>query len=164
MRSHFVIAVSLSALCFLVPLSAAHAQRLYPVQGPATSQTPPPSFTANLDLIHKPRKITLAQAGGETFVGTWTVVTASFANLKTPGTSASYPPQPNLAFAWDLVYGQGFFSANILGSKTVGQATATGSNGTVLQLEFQEEKLGLPVENVFGVAIDNKGNIYKVVL
>ncbi|MGB8845433.1 MAG: hypothetical protein WCC73_07115, partial [Terracidiphilus sp.] len=76
----------------------------------------------------------------------------------------SYPPQPNLAFAWDVVYGQGFFLANILGSKTVGQATLTGSNGTVLQIEFQAEKLGMPVENTFGVAVDNKGNIYKVVL
>jgi len=33
-----------------------------------------------------------------------------------------YPPQPNLAFAWDAVYGQGFFVAKILGKK-FGQGT-----------------------------------------
>jgi hypothetical protein len=159
-----LITLGLFVLCFLASLSVARAQRLYPVLGPATAQTPPPSFTAKLDLIHKPRKITLTQAGGETFEGTWSVVTASFANQKTPGTAAGYPPQPNLAFAWDLVYGQGFFMSNILGSQTVGTATATGSNGTVLQIEFQEEKLGTPVQSIFGVAVDNKGNVYKVVL
>jgi hypothetical protein len=164
MRICFATILGLSALCCFVPSSVAHTQRLYPVQGPATTQTPPPSFTAKLDLTHKPRKITLTQAGGETFEGTWTVVTVTFANPKTPGIPASYPPQPNLAFAWDLVYGQGFFLSNILGSQTIGQATATGNKGTVLQLEFQEEKLGAPVDNIFGVAIDNKGNIYKMVL
>jgi len=45
-----------------------------------------------------------------------------------------------------------------------GPATATGSNGTVLQLEFQKEKLGAIIDNIFGVAVDNKGNIYKMVL
>jgi len=34
----------------------------------------------------------------------------------------------------------------------------------VLQLEFQKEKLGAIIDNIFGVAVDNKGNIYKVVL
>lgn len=160
MRTRFAIVSSLLALCFFVPSPAAHAQRLYPVQGPATAQIPPPSFTARLAR----KTISLTQAGGETFDGTWTTVTITYANPKMPGTPASYPPQPNLAFAWDLVYGQGFFLANILGSKTIGQATVTGSSGTVLQVEFQADKLGMPVENIFGVAVDNKGNIYKVVL
>jgi hypothetical protein len=160
MRTRFATILGLFALCCFIPSTAAHAQRLYPVQGPATAQTPPPNFTAKLTS----KTISLTQAGGETFQGTWAVATITFANPETPGTPASYPPQPNLAFAWDLVYGQGFFLANILGSKTVGQATVTGSNGTILQLEFQVEKLGAPVDNIFGVAVDNKGNIYKVVL
>jgi hypothetical protein len=156
------IAVLLS-LCLLAP-RIGRAQRLYPVAGPATRQTPPPDFTAKLDLTHKSKGIVLRRTGGEAFQGTWTTVTITYANLKTPGTASSYPPQPNLAFAWDLVYGQGYFLAHILGSKTIGQATATGSNGTILQLEFQAEKLGAPIDNIFGVAIDNKGNVYKVVL
>lgn len=91
-------------------------------------------------------------------------MTITFVNSKSPGAPASYPPQPNLAFAWDLVYGPGYFLANILGSQTVGQATATGDKGTVLQLEFHKERLGVPPDDMFGVAVDSKGNIYKVVL
>jgi hypothetical protein len=165
MRTRFAIVLSLLVLCFFVPPTAARAQRLYPVQGPATAQTPPPSFNAKLsNYLGKSGVITLTQAGGETFQGPWTTVTVTFINSKTPGTPASFPPQPNLAFAWDLVYGPDYFNTHILGSQTVGQATATGSNGTVLQLEFQKEKLGATIDNIFGVAVDNKGNIYKVVL
>jgi hypothetical protein len=163
MRTRIACIAALLGLCLLAPLIA-RAQRLYPVAGPAARQVPPPDFTAKLDLIRKSKGIVLRQTGGEAFQGTWTTVTITYANLKTPGAPASYPPQPNLAFAWDLVYGQGYFLAHILGSKTVGQATATGSNGTILQLEFQAEKLGAPVDNIFGVAVDNKGNVYKVVL
>lgn len=159
MRTRFLIAIGLLALCVSAP-HALRAQRLYPVQGPATAQTPPPNFNAKLTA----KTISLTQTGGETFQGPWKTVTITYANPKAPGTPSSYPPQPNLAFAWDVVYGQGFFLANILGSKDVGQATLTGSNGTVLQIEFQADKLGLPVENIFGVAVDNKGNIYKMVL
>jgi hypothetical protein len=164
MRTRFAVILGLLALCFLAPHTL-RAQRLYPVQGPATAQTPPPSFNARLsNYLHTSGNITLTQAGGEKFQGTWSTVTITFINSKTPGTPAGFPPQPNLAFAWDLVYGPGYFNMHILGSQTVGQATATGSNGTILQLEFQKEKLGAPIDNIFGVAIDNKGNIYKVVL
>jgi hypothetical protein len=164
MRTRFAIIPGLLALCFIAP-HVLDAQRLYPVQGPATAQTPPPSFNAKLsNYLGKSGVITLTQAGGETLQGPWTTVTVTFINSKTPGTPSSYPPQPNLAFAWDLVYGPGYFNTHILGSQTVGQATATGSNGTVLQLEFQKEKLGAIIDNIFGVAVDNKGNIYKVVL
>jgi hypothetical protein len=165
MRIRFATILGLFALCFFVPSTSAHAQRLYPVQGPATAQTPPPSFNAKLtNYLKNSGVITLTQAGGEAFQGPWSTVTVTFINTKTPGTPSSYPPQPNLAFAWDLVYGPGYFNTHILGSQTIGQATATGSNGTVLQLEFQKEKLGAIIDNIFGVAVDNKGNIYKVVL
>lgn len=164
MRTRFTIVLTLLALSFAAP-HALRAQRLYPVQGPATAQTPPSSFNAKLsNYLGKSGNIALTQAGGESFQGTWLTVTITFINSKTPGTPASYPPQPNLAFAWDLVYGPAYFNTHVLGSQTIGQATATGSNGTVLQLEFQKEKLGMPEDNIFGVAIDSKGNIYKVVL
>lgn len=164
MRTRFLIAIGLLALCVSAP-HALRAQRLYPVLGPATAQTPPPNFNAKLsNYMGKSGIITLTVAGGENFQGPWTTATVTFINAKSPGTPASYPPQPNLAFAWDLVYGPGYFNTHILGSQTIGQATATGDNGTVLQLEFQKEKLGAPVDNIFGVAVDNKGNIYKMVL
>jgi hypothetical protein len=140
-------------------------QRLYPVQGPAAAQTSPLLFTAKLtNYLGKSGKISLVQANGESFQGTWSIVTATFVNTRTSGTPASYPPQPNLAFAWDTVYGQGYYVAAILGSENVGQAVATGDQGTVLQIEFHREQLGTPEDTHFGVAVDNKGNIYKVVL
>jgi hypothetical protein len=151
---------------------AAAGQRLYPVSGPAATQGPPAAFTAKMTgsgAFEKVKggsagKITLNQINGESFHGTWTTATASFANMKVPGTPGSYAPQPNLAFAWDAVYGQGYYVANILGNQRLGQAITTGSQGTTLQIEFTADHLGAPVDDKFGVAIDSKGNIYKVVL
>jgi hypothetical protein len=143
--------LALVVFCALFDGALAHAQQLYPVQGPATAKTPPPVFAAKLTGSYK---ITVAQEGGESFQGKWTSTVASFANAKAAGSAASFPPQPNLSFAWDVVYGQGYFVANILGYG-IGQATLTGDRGTVLQLEFVNDR--------FGVAVDSKGNIYKIV-
>jgi hypothetical protein len=153
-------------ICFMTSGSVgAFAQRLYPVQGPAATQTTPPLFTAKLaNFTGKAGKISLHQVDGESFQGTWSIMTATFVNSKTPGSPASYPPQPNLAYAWDAIYGQGYYVATILGSEDVGQAVATGDHGTILQIEFHRKQLGAQDDNRFGVAVDNKGNIYKVVL
>jgi hypothetical protein len=52
------------------------------------------------------------------------------------------------------VYGQGFFVAKILGKK-FGQGVFIGNQGTLLQVETLDGRNG--------VAVDNKGNIYKMV-
>jgi len=127
-------------------------QRLYPVQGPAAGQTPPAIFTAKLTGTLS-GNITLVLANGEKFTGRWAYLRPPFVNAQTPGASSSYPPQPNLAFAWDAIYGQGYFLANLLGESICG-STLTGDQGTVLQVEFLNER--------FGVAVDSKGNIYKI--
>jgi hypothetical protein len=164
MKSKIRLALSVFSILF-VAASTASTQRLFPVQGPAATQAPPALISAKLQkYMGRSGKITLVQAGGESFQGTWSIVTSTFANDKAPGSPASYPPQPNLAFAWDVVYGQGYYVATILGSENVGQATATGDRGTVLQIEFNRNQIGNLIDNHFGVAIDNKGNIYKVVL
>lgn len=143
----------------------AAAQRLYPVTGPATTQTPPPQFTAKMTTIFaKGGKISLTLGDMETFEGTWTTVTADTVNRAEPGSPLPAPPQANLAYAWDMVYGQGYFLANVLGSQLLGQAIAKGSRGTILQIEFHKTSLGNADVNTFGVAVDNKGNVYKVVL
>jgi hypothetical protein len=165
------LALSLLSVCLLSGSVTAIGQRLYPVSGPSATQGPPPVFTAKLTgakeftgKVGTSGKISLSQANGEQFHGTWTVYTASFANVKKPGAPESYAPQPNLAFAWDVVYGPGFYVANILGSEHVGQAVTTGSQGTVLQIEFRGGAMKANEGNTFGVAIDSRGNIYKVVL
>jgi len=91
-------------------------------------------------------------ANGEVLKGKSAQVNASSLNTKTPGAPDSYPPQPNLAFAWDAIYGQGYFAAHILGKK-IWQGIFTGDQGTVLQVEIKD--------GGNGVAVDNKGNVYK---
>jgi hypothetical protein len=165
MKTKYALVFGLLSICMISGGVATFGQRLYPVQGPAATQTDPPLFTAKVtNYLGKSGIITLVQVNGESFRGPWSIVTATYYNDKTPGTPASYPPQPNLAFAWDAVYGEGYYVSTILGSENVGQAVATGDKGTVLQIEFHREQLGVPEDNHFGVAVDNKGNIYKVVL
>jgi len=155
MKSRFVL--FLICVCMIAGSAAAFSQQVYPVQGPLAAQTPPPVLTAKFSGTRS-GKVSLVQASGESFHGTWEFVTQPFVNAKTPGTAASYPPQPNLAFAWDAVYGHGYFLAKVLG-KQLKQAVVTGDQGTVLQLEYVSAEIFLD-----GVAVDNKGNIYKVVL
>jgi hypothetical protein len=93
-------------------------------------------------------------ANGEVLTGKCAAVKPSSLNEKTPGAPDSYPPQPDLAFAWDAIYGQGYFAAHILGQK-FWQGIFTGKMGTVLQVEI--------LDSEHGAAVDNKGNIYKVV-
>jgi|ERR1700723_2398603 len=138
--------------------TAAFGQKLYPVQGPLASQTPPPVFTAKVKRpvfggVSK-TKLSWTFADGELLNGKFANVKATSMNMKTPGGPDSYPPQPNLAFAWDAVYGQGYFAAHILGKKIL-QGVFTGDKGTVLQVEL--------LDDLHGAAVDNKGNVYKEV-
>jgi hypothetical protein len=148
---------------------ASFGQKLYVVQGPLASQTPPPVFSGQINrpVFSLGSEVKLLKswtvANGEVLEGKCTEVTAAAANAKTLGTPESYPPQPNLAFAWDAIYGAGYFSAHVLGAK-IWQGTFKGNQGTVLQVELQQplgpERI---TERFRGAAVDNKGNVYKVV-
>jgi len=107
-------------------------------------------LTAN--LANGSAAISLSLANGEKFQGQLKVFHPSTSNLEPTG-APPVPPQPNLAFAWDSVYGQGFFVAHVLGQQ-LGQGVLTGSQGSVVQVEVAVAK---------GVGIDNKGNMYKIV-
>ncbi|MFY9854744.1 MAG: hypothetical protein WAK26_12790, partial [Terracidiphilus sp.] len=120
------------AVCLISSSTPSFGQKLYPVQGPLAAQTPTPVTVAKYSGSNS-GKVTLTQPDGESFKGTWVFVTPPFVNSKPLGTSASYPPQPNLAYAWDAVYGQGYFLAKVLG-KRLRQAVATGDRGTVIQV------------------------------
>ena len=93
-------------------------------------------------------------ANGEVLQGKCVAVKASSLNTKMPGTPDSYPPQPDLAFAWNAIFGKEYFAAHILGRK-IWRGIFTGNQGTVLQVELLDDQ--------HGAAVDNKGNIYKVV-
>ncbi|MGA3045584.1 MAG: hypothetical protein ABSD67_03120 [Terracidiphilus sp.] len=156
MKARF--AFVLLAVCVIAECVAAFGETLYPVVGPMATQAPPPAITAKFSGANSGR-FTLTQAGGESFEGKWAFLVPSFVNAKTPETSSSYLPQPNLAFAWDTVYGQGYFLARVVGTR-IRQAVATGNQGTVLQIECLYSD---PHSGFNGVAVDSKGNIYKVV-
>jgi len=147
-------------LAFLIAGNvAALGQKLYPVQGPLAAQPAPPVFTGQIrHPIFGGALPTLLKswtlANGETASGKCAASKATSVNPKTPGSPDSYPPQPNLAFAWDAIYGQGYFAAHILGRK-MWQGVFRGDQGTVLQVEI--------LDGQHGAAVDNKGNLYKVV-
>jgi hypothetical protein len=154
MKLNRVVAV----LCIFVASGSTFGQKLYPVQGPIASQTPQPVFKGQIRrpmfgvgpvfMLLKSWTV----ANGEVLQGKPKKVKVSSVNNPAPGASA--PPQPNLAFAWDAVYGPGYFVAHILGNE-IGQGVFTGKTGMVLQVES--------LDGQKGVGVDNQGNIYKMV-
>jgi hypothetical protein len=162
MKTKLVLA--LLSTCVVAGSAAAFAETLYPVQGPLAAQASPPAMKLNFHGSTS-GNFSLVQTSGETFQGKWASVTPAFVNNKTPENPASYLPQPNLAFAWDAVYGQGYFVGQVLGTR-IRQAVATGDKGTVVQVEclYGDQRFpGVPNFGFNGVAVDSKGNIYKVV-
>jgi hypothetical protein len=154
MKSTF--ALILFALC-LVSAENARGETLYPVFGPRATQAAPPVMTARFNGTAS-GKFTLVEANGESFQGKWSYVTASFVNAKAPQDPAAFLPQPNLAFAWDAVYGQGYFLAKAVGQR-MRQVVVTGNHGTTMQVEC----IPGAFPSFYGIAVDSKGNIYKVV-
>lgn len=164
------ITTAILSVCLALVAIPAFGQKLYPAQGPLTSQTPPVIYSGHLKrpVFGSGPEVKVLKSwslpNGEVLEGNCSEVTASSANTKTPGSPESYPPQPNLSFAWDAVYGSGYFAAHILGGK-VWQGVFKGNDGTILQVEMQEQ-LGrerINNERYKGAAIDNKGNVYKLV-
>jgi len=131
--------------------------RLYPVAGPLFQQNPSAVFTAT---FHPTANIdgdvvSAVLANGETGTGRWTSVRATLPSGQ--DANASDPSTANMAAAWDTVEGQGYYTRNLLGAKgKYYKCTITGNQGTVLIVEM------LIIQKA-AVAIDNKGNTYKLV-
>jgi hypothetical protein len=155
-----LVLVLLSA--FMISGSVAtFGQKLYPVQGPLSSQATPPVFSGHIrrpvfSVGGMPKLLkSWTISNGEVLQGKCVTVRVSALNKKTPGTPDSYPPQPDLAFAWDAIYGDGFFAAHVLGGD-IWQGIFKGNQGTILQVEILQD-------GQRGAAVDNKGNTYKMV-
>jgi hypothetical protein len=171
MKIKLLLASAFFFVCVLSNGVAAHGQTLYPVKGPLASQPNPPTFSAKSrnpmfsfgSLKTSSGSMTLVLAHGEKLQGKLITpkVTASTPDTGTLGDPASYPPQPNLAFAWDAVFGSGYYVANVMG-KNIWQQVFTGDQGTILQVEMYEDMMSNSVVHRFSVAVDNKGNLYKV--
>jgi hypothetical protein len=68
---------------------------------------------------------------------------------------------------WDSVYGDGFYVAHVLGARSHSRAEITGSKNTVLEVELYQingDTSAAPDVGICGVAKDDKGDIYKLVL
>jgi hypothetical protein len=121
---------------------------LYPVQGPLAAQTPLPIFDITLGhVLAEPISATLQN--GEICKGPWGQVLPSD------------PSANKMSSEWDLVYGQGFFVANVLGSSSLYRGDLTGTAGTTLHVEFFLHN-PQDMTSAKGMAQDNRGNVYKL--
>jgi hypothetical protein len=65
---------------------------------------------------------------------------------------------------WDAVYGSGYYTANVLGTPLHVRSTLTGSKGTTLDVEMYRRDVPEQLTEIHGVAQDNRGDIYKIVI
>ena len=147
-----------SKLCLLLlaistMLGCSMKARLYPVQGPLSAQTPVPVLMAKITGKINPEAISVVLSDGEVCKGSLIFVN----NIQSSkGLNSVTAPTTELSAAWDSIYGPNYYTSHIVGAKYYAQAVAPGNRGTILNVEL----------NGFdkGVAKDNKGNIYKLVL
>jgi hypothetical protein len=66
-----------------------------------------------------------------------------------------------MSVEWDIVYGNGYFVAHVLGKRTFARAVLTCTNTEKLNLEFLVVKPGDPSSTI-GVVSDGAGNIFKL--
>jgi hypothetical protein len=128
--------------------------RFYPVQGPLAAQVPPPVLAGKFTAHPHERTLTgfVVLSDGERAVGT---LMQEFPPLK----RGSAPTQP-MSTQWDSVYGQGSYTATVLGQGQDARGTLKSSNGTSVNVELHYNTPAAgPLQ---GVAQDDKGNLYKV--
>jgi hypothetical protein len=162
MKTKLVLVIALFCVCMIS--GCYRYARLYPIQGPLASQTPSPIFTAKITGAFNSGNLSVILANGETFTGPWKALSVK---TRAQNAASSTPEQVSLASAWDTVYGQGFYTAHVLGTRLFAQAVLTGNQGTVLQVEMYRQEHGADSSaplDIKGVAKDSKGNIYKLAL
>ncbi len=157
MKSKYILAPLMLGVCIL---SGCYLNgRLYPVKGPLAAQTPAPIFSARMTGAFNSSNLQVVLSDGEVCKGAWDMVN----RIQTQGSQKNANPAPNLSAAWDTVYGQGFYTAHILGSKLHVESTLTGSKGTILHVELYRPDTEEGLNEIKGVGIDSSGNIFKLV-
>lgn len=130
-----------SALLLFVAvlMSGCAGGHLYPVQGPISEQKPAPIFMIKTDYGDS---MTAKLGKGKVCHGSWLDVVPEDPTVR------------DMATEWDLVYGKGYFMANVLGHPGIARARLTCTpDDTILNAEFDSAK---------GVATDNKGNVFRL--
>jgi hypothetical protein len=156
-------ALWLILLAMFTMSGCSHTARLYPVQGPLSSQTPAPVLVGKITGAFNSGDLSVKLSDGETCKGRWSVVHPP--QVAKGENAAVAQTTTGMAAAWDAVYGPGFYVSHVLGTRLHAQAELAGDRGTVLNVEMyrslEERAEALPAA-IKGVAKDNKDNIYKV--
>jgi hypothetical protein len=159
MKSH-TLRLALTLAAFALALAPSHAQQLDPVKGPMSLQAPGPfyegskgggtyGYSIKSDFA---RVQSFSYANGEILKGKPESATAPVVDETAQDASDTNPQ--NLAAAWDLAYGPGYYTSHVAGKKIL-RGTFTGDKGTTLEVES--------LDNFVAVGVDNHGNLYKLV-
>jgi hypothetical protein len=143
--------------------------RLYPVQGPLSTQTPSPVYVAKFTGAFNSGNFSAVLGDGEVCKGRWELVPPPTSSKA--ATPPGVPSANNLSAEWDTIYGPGFYSKEVLGADFYMRAVLTGNRGTDLNVEMYANQSpepsarhDNPITRIMkGVAKDNKGNIYNMV-
>ena len=138
-----VCAVILGGCAIMVP------GHLYPVQGPLSTQSTPPSYEVTLSGVMNSGSIEINPSKEVSCKGDWAAV------------AQDDPSARQLADEWDTVYGSGFFVANVLGRAAFGRSVLTCQGGEKMAVEFLMLEPG-NWKTAKGVARDAVGNVYKL--
>jgi len=164
-RAPFGIFAALFLLGCTTPI-AYTTSYLFPVRGPISTEKPVPVIPVAVDNdypVVSPANLgpmtgvlSFSLPDGETFKGRWSREAYINSDPATLAQQRATDIQP----AWDSVYGEGYYIANVLGSLIHARAVLKGSKGTTIQIEFNSAQ-PWPTR---GVAVDDKDNIYKLVI
>lgn len=135
----------LPILVILIAFSSCVTLELYPVKGPSSAQVPITVIKAKAKgVMGNSGKVSLTMPDGEVCKGRWS---------STAGVKGS---KNNVGLLVD--YGQEL-GLSPRGNENRGYAMAVGNKGTSMEIEFLT---GAGTAHGFGVAKDNKGNVYRV--
>lgn len=125
-------------LCAAVLLSGCATGHLYPVSGALSQQTPAPVYKVKMDSGDA---MNATLANGEKCSGTWLDVVQED------------PTAREMSAEWDLVYGNGFYVANVQGKIGIARALLTCPKSGTVKVEFNSAK---------GVAADSNGDVFRL--
>ena len=141
----------------LTSIGCTRTARLYPIN-PLNSSAP-----VIVGKIHggwRPAgDVSFTLAGGEVCRGRWNLVPL-------PNATHTASPSP-LAPVWDQIYGSGYYTAHVLGTRYYAHAVVKGNRGTTLNLEFHQAATAITpdtnaIAGIVGVAKDSNNSVYKL--
>ena len=138
--------------------SIAITAKLYPVKGPYSGQRPIPILKARVcDVQKNSGDVTMTLPDGEICSGSWSSLAPQ--QVSTTSVIGGARMSSGIQTAYTTVYGTGFTVSNVPGVNK-GTAYLVGDKGTTVEVEFFT---GSGTASGNGVAIDSKGNVYKVI-